>query len=183
MTSTDPLEGKTNEEVVAAFRKWAYHLANQKAKPADIDDVAQEALIAIWRKLEQKGGKANTAASFLADVGRHRATAVMTGAYPLGHDSRPGPRPDPKNAVHVELMEADGVEDSGGIDTLEMTNSIVEALLTLAPEDREYVYERFWEGKSDVEIALDRGVSNKNLSQNWHRRIKPALTLALSTAA
>jgi DNA-directed RNA polymerase specialized sigma24 family protein len=183
MPSADPLEGKSNEEVVGSFRRWAYHLANQYARPSDVDDVAQEALITIWRTLEAKGGKRGAAASLLASNGRYRAVAILGGAYPFGHDSKPGPRPEPKDSVTVPLLEAEEAPDEGGIDVLEMTNSMVEAILILEPQDREYVYSRFWLGMSDVEIAEERGTTNKVVGQNWHRRIKPVLATLLEDAA
>jgi RNA polymerase sigma factor (sigma-70 family) len=179
----DPLEGASNEEVVAAFWNWAYRIANDHAYPGDVDDVAQEVLVELWRTLESKGGKAAVSATYLATAGRHRANEVLAGAYPLGYDSRPGPRPTPRGARTAPLLEADGPVLDAALEGVEVTALIDAAVEALSERDEAYVRWRFWHGMSDVEIAAAFGTTKKIVGQNWHRRIKPLLIDTLAELA
>lgn len=187
----------TNEEVVHNFRLWTYKVANSfhQTGLVDADDLAQEGLIAMWRALEKKGGKAHVSATYLTQTGRFAMIKIVEGKPLTGGDTTPGPRYRPSTvgvdwsdvAAHGEdygferLLTADDLLSA--VDWAYHHGEIVECLNSLSPQDRAYVYSRFWQGKTDTEIAAERGVSNKMLGGRWAKTIRPVLVKALAHLA
>ena len=188
----------TNAEAVERFWRWSYTVARDFATPAhlDIDDLAQESLIAMWRVLEKRGGRAHVAAPYLTLTGRMAMLGVAQGSPLTGGDSTPGPKSRP-STVGVDwgsaaagdgdgyglgrLLEAADLLDA--VDWAYHHGEILDCLHGLTLDDRTYVYSRFWQGKTDTEIAAERGVSNKMLGNRWKRTIRPALAERLSHLA
>jgi len=188
----------TNAEVVANFRRWSYAVAGKtygSSSTIDVDDLAQESMIAMWRVLEKKGGKAAVSATYLTQTGSMRMLAVQQGVPMTGGDSTPGPKYRPTGVVVDWNAVVSGDEDWGfehlleaadllhSVDLAYHAGEIAECLNALAPADRAYVHARFWQGKTDTEIAAERGVSNKMLGTRWKRTIRPVLAERLAHLA
>lgn len=182
-------------EVVSRFRKWSHTIAGDYTAPSGMvyDDLVQEALIAIWRSLEKKGGKANVSATYLTQVARYRMQKVVTGKQMYGGDPKPGPRSRPQT-YGVDWEEAEDAGDPitrlleaadvlSAVEWAYHHGEIAKALGALPAAHQEYVVERFWRGKTDTEIAEERGVSNKLIGQWWRRSIRPRLRHELAHLA
>ena len=52
---------------------------------------------------------------------------------------------------------------------------IMQALNSLTFTQRVYVYERFWEGRTNPEIAARRGLSTGEVERQWRVNIRPSL--------
>lgn len=186
----------TADELVANYWKWAHKVAGGIV-PFDsltYDDLVQEALIDVWKTAERK--PEGVPASYLTKSMRFRMVSVVRGKPMTGGDSTPGPKSRPKEtAVDWQDVTASDGEDYGLQHLLEATDvlsavdwayhhgEILQHLNALPPEDRAYVHQRFWEGKTDTEIAAERGVSNKYLHTRWNRTVKPKLAASLAHLA
>lgn len=182
----------TPGEVAERFHKWSHKVAGAYVKPSDsrYEDLAQEAMIQIWRVVEKKGS--GVSATYLAQAGKYRMQAILSGKQEFGGDPTPGPRYRPSETrVDWQGLAADGAEDSLGslleaadlVEAIEWAyhhGEIAEAINSLPSEHREYVVKRFWQGMTDTEIAAAWGMNQKAVSLRWNRRIKPALTEALA---
>jgi RNA polymerase sigma factor (sigma-70 family) len=187
----------SNGEVVAKYWRWSHAVAGRVSNPyaPAYDDVVQESLIAIWRILEKKGGKANVSATYLTFAARHRMVDVTMGKPMTGGNSRPGPKTEPPQTQSLDvLLDMGGSEQVGfdleqvlaAADVLEAVSlayhegEIVRAIAGLNERDREYVVLRFWGGMTEMEIAARLQVDRKALASRWARTIRPVLHERLS---
>ena len=180
-----------DEEFVARWTAHANTSARTLVGDADprFDDVRQEALIEAWREASNHPGYS---ATWIAKASRMRALEVASTSRPMfGHpDTKPGPKSRPTTYA-VDWTDQDGpiaepVEDSDPLAAVEWGyhhGLLRQAMESLKPEDREYVFRRFWLGQGDVEIAKVIGIDRVRLNSNWRRRIKPRLAEALELLA
>lgn len=180
-----------DEEFVA---RWTAH-ANTSARTLvgdtdpRFDDVRQEALIEIWTEASRHPGYS---ATWLAKASRMRALEVASTSRPMfGHpDSKPGPKSRP-DTVAVDWTDQDGpiaepLDESDPLSAVEWGyhhGLLRQALESLRPEDREYVFRRFWMGQTNAEITEATGLTRNFLEKAWARRIKPTLGDALEDLA
>ena len=181
----------TADELVGNYWKWAHKVAGSMVAPSSLlyDDLVQEALIAVWKVSQRK--PEGVAAPYITKAMRTRMRDLVNHRPMTGGDSKPGPKSRPKE-ISVDWQEV-AEEDSSGFENLLSAadlltavewayheGEILQALNQLPEPDRTYVYQRFWQGKTDTEIAAERGISNKFLYTRWHRTIQPKLLESLS---
>lgn len=175
----------TNAEVVERYWKWAHHMAwlyTRHFSPLQ-DDLAQEALLAIWQTLERKGTKADVSATYLAMAGKHRMKDVLSGRPMLGSPAEGGQTYRPREVAIESIAEQapdfwdelTGVDALAGVELAYHEGEIMAAISSLRPEHRQYVMMRFWGGMRDVEIGPVFGWSGKVVGNWWHKEIKPSL--------
>lgn len=171
----------TPDDSIDAFRRWAHWTAGRIINPycGDYDDVVQEGLIEAWRVLQAKGGRDNVSATYLTQGMRRRMYDIVNGRPMYGGNRRPGPRTEPPHVRSLDGIDP-GFDPLHAVELAYHHGEIVEALGSLTRDDCEYVLLRFWGGLTDTEIAQRRHVSNQNLWQNWHRRIRPRLQESLN---
>lgn len=174
----------TVNEQIERYRRWAYKVAHSFDHGPGVDDFAQEGMIAMWRSMERHPD--GVGSTYLTKAARYRMLGLAQGAQAFGGDPKPGPRSRPVEGC-VDWTECDGSWDllfSGSdlLSSAEMAyhhGEIFQFLNTLELRDREYIFRRFWEGKTDTEIAAELGVSNKYLGIRWKRTLLPKLEKAL----
>lgn len=182
----------SESELVANYRKWSHAVAGTmvNASSSLYDDLVQESMIEVWKiGLKKPEG---VSATYVTKSARYRMLQVVTGKPMTGGDSTPGPKSRPKELI-LDWQDVAGHEEDWGLEGLLAASDVLSAvdlayhqgqilqcLNSLPEQDRRYVYQRFWEGKTDTEIAAEGGLSNKALGTRWTRNIKPRLVEALA---
>ena len=100
------------------------------------------------------------------------------------HDPHARQAPDPlrrrdRDSVNDETLRLDEVIDAGElVDDVAVAyhhGEIIQALNALTFTQREYVFARFWLGKTNPEIAAERGLSAGEVERQWRVNIRPVL--------
>jgi RNA polymerase sigma factor (sigma-70 family) len=186
----------TPEERVERFRKWAYKVAygfvnaeiereSARGDSArhDVDDLAQEAMIAIW---DAGTKKRDAVATYYAHAGRRAMVDALRGRAATGSGGGQHYRPRTTSADAIAEAEPDvwdalAASDAlAGIEMAYHEGEIMQALAALKPQYREYVVRRFWGGQRDVDIASEMGTTNKAVGNWWARAIAPTLRTRLA---
>lgn len=184
----------TVDEQVANYRKWSHFMAGKfvNASSLTYDDLVQESMIEIWKVLKKKDQ--DVPATYLTKAAKYKMISIVQGKPMTGGDSTPGPKSRPKE-LNVDWQEE---PDEGqwswtsllaapdllsAVELAYHEGEILKALNELEPRDRQYVYSRFWEGKTDTEIAAELEVSNKYLGGRWKKQVRPKLLASLSHLA
>lgn len=185
---------------VADYRRLAYKLAHDEARssarPLDVDELAQEAMIAMHAAIVAgpKGDHDDVTAPYLALIARRRIADIARRGRPLtGAPDRNGKRPDA--LADAGPLELDGIlgdpyvvdpEDRPSaaaledVDTRDELAPVREAIAELRPEDRMHVYLRFWHGQDPPEVAEALGLRTTSVHDAWRKRIKPQLRALLA---
>ena len=176
-------------DVPARYAAWSHAVAGSMTNASSLlyDDLVQESMIEVWQIAEKKGAN-GAGATYLTRAAKHRMVDVLLGKRPMtGSDSSPGPKYRP-TAVGVDWSAVEQEDDgSDWADLLEAPDRIDsqdwvyhgedfrEALDELRPDHRDFVVRKFWQGKTNTEIAAEMGVDKRLLTTWWRRTIKPAL--------
>lgn len=142
------------EEALPGYRRWLYRLAYDHLPhgSSDIDDLAQEGYIAMWRAVGTWDEAKGALPSWLTGAARQRMRDVTYGGGRwTGHEALRGRREVDRVSLDAIVESApDAVlGDVATLDGVEMAyhdGEIAEALAALPPEQRAYVYARFWLG-------------------------------------
>lgn len=185
-------------DIVARYQRWSHWeagrtLGNVGTMHPSYDDVQQEGLIAIWHALATKGERVNNAV-YLTKAARSRMRDVAWSGKPMlgSSDGKPGPKSRPTTVAidydalsdedpMMRLLEA--VDALSAVEWAYHHGEIAQCLNGLSADDRDYVVQRFWGGKTDTEIAAERRVDKRVVHQNWVRRIRPQVAEQLSRLA
>lgn len=143
--------GRDRAAFVALFDRYAARIKafalRRGASPADADEIAQDVMVAIWRRAETFDPGRASAAAWIYAIARNRRVdfarrAGRPGPDPLDPFFRPDPEPDAFAAV----------------DAAEREGRLRDALAGLAPGQRRVVVASFFDGLSHSEIAIREAV-------------------------
>jgi RNA polymerase sigma factor (sigma-70 family) len=145
------------------------------------DDLLQEGRIVQWTVLEKRPESARAYVS--AAMSNRISECINRGTW-TGLERTHGKPVDP---IRRPLKSRDSVDDpdvtivvSSGdwVDHVMMAyhhGEIMQALNELTFRQREYVFDRFWLGMSNPEIAARRGLSTGEVERQWRCTIRPHL--------
>ena len=142
---------RDRDAFVALFERYAGRIKafalRRGASPADADEIAQDVMVAVWRRAETFDPARASAAAWIYGIARNRRVdfarrAARPAPDPLDPFFRPDPPPDGFAAVDAAEREA----------------RLRDALAGLAPEQRRVVVASFFDGLSHGEIAVREGV-------------------------
>jgi RNA polymerase sigma-70 factor (ECF subfamily) len=129
---------RENAPVVANYlRRRIYPLS-----PSDLDDLVEEVLIIVWQRIDNVPADAETA--WMIGVARN----VLQNA-----------RRKRNRATAFEATLRPSMTESSAEDAVVADTAITEALLLLAPDEREILMMHFWDGLSSAQIAHILGTS------------------------
>lgn len=138
-------------EVLAGYRNWLYKTATVLLGPAhpDLDDLAQEGYIAMWRALDSYDAARGPLPYWLTFKARGRMLDVLKlwGRQPrtVSLDA------DRETGRLVDWLAAP--ETAGEVEFAYHHGELKEAIDALTPAQRRYVIARFWGGLSDAQMV------------------------------
>lgn len=142
---------RDRDAFVALFERYAGRIKafalRRGASPADADEIAQDVMVAVWRRAETFDPARASAAAWIYAIARNRRVDFARRA------ARPGP--DPLDPFFRPEPEPDGF---AAVDAAEREARLRDALAGLAPEQRRVVVASFFDGLSHGEIAVREGV-------------------------
>lgn len=147
------------------------------------DDLVQEGVVAGWKAADKARGNPVTYAAVTA---RRRITDVDLGTPMLGNENGGRPtydvartgRQEPEDALDGLLLAAPDLLSA--VEWAYHRGTVLAVLNSLPLRQREYVYHRFWMGRTDAEIAAFTGTTREAVKSLWHRSIKPTLRRELA---
>ena len=125
--------------VSAYLRRRLYPLPNQ-----DLDDLIEQTLIAVWRRLEDCPPDAERA--WMIGIARNVLSNARRSASRRARLNVSLPTPREVPAAEVLAMES---------------VSLADAFRSLTPSEREILMLHAWDGLSDVEIGITLGITTK----------------------
>jgi DNA-directed RNA polymerase specialized sigma24 family protein len=179
----------TDQEMVENYWKWAHKVAGsilpRGQRSHDFDDVVQEGLIHVLKTAD------GMPAPFVAKGARYRMLAAATGErQPTGGDPTPGPRYRPTTVSHDADESGEWLDSlMRGPDLLDAAalayhhGELAQVINGLEPRDRNYIVQRFWNGKTDTEIAAEDGVARNFWHTRWRKTLAPRLAKELAHLA
>jgi RNA polymerase sigma-70 factor, ECF subfamily len=142
---------RDRDAFVALFERYAGRIKafalRRGASPADADEIAQDVMVAIWRRADSFDPARASAAAWIYAIARNRRIDFARRAV--------RPAPDPLDPLFRPEPASDGF---AAVDTAEREARLRDALARLAPEQRRVVVASFFDGLSHGEIALREGV-------------------------
>ena len=149
-------------------------------RPDLFDDARQEGLIAAWLVSEKQP---DASPAYVHTVARRAVGDVLRGRPAFGAERRRGWRDAHNGADSLEREDGKYVIDPGahdaGMEAVEHRDHIAQAVRSLDPVARRYVFLRFWHGMTVAEVAAEMGVKPRSLEDLW-RRIRPELMEAVA---
>jgi RNA polymerase sigma factor (sigma-70 family) len=156
-------------DTIAAYRPWLYKTATGLLNPQhpELEDLVQEGRIAMWQALGTHDPDKGALPAWLTARARWRMTEAVTQRNWSGKPARrDGRHPVAFPAVlSLDASRGDGITladllpDDG--DVLESVlnayhhGEIYDAICSLAPKQREYVYARFWKQLTTSEMKAE----------------------------
>lgn len=154
MSTDGPARTEDLVGVLPDYRRWLYAVAYDLLPDGspDVDDLAQEGHVAMWRAIEAWDPDRGSLPSWLTGAARLRMRAI---AHSKGQWTG---RPETRGSASVRpVASVDAVEDeldalTAGYDVAEAVvmayhhGEIAAALDALTPAQRRYVLARFWAG-------------------------------------
>lgn len=136
---------------VALFDRWAGRIKafalRRGASPSDADEIAQDVMVAIWRRAATYDPARASASAWIYGIARNRRVDFARRA------ARPGP--DPLDPAFQPEPASDGF---AALDSAEREARLREAIAGLGAGQRRVLVASFFEGLSHTEIALREGV-------------------------
>jgi RNA polymerase sigma-70 factor (ECF subfamily) len=145
------IAARDRDAFVALFDRYAGRIKayalRRGASPSDADEIAQDVMVAVWRRADGFDPARASASAWIYAIARNRRIdfarrAARPGPDPLDPQFRPDPAPDGFALVDAAEREA----------------RVRAALAALAPEQHRVVVASFFDGLSHTEIALREGV-------------------------
>ena len=112
------------------------------ASAGDADEIAQDVMVAIWRRAGTFDPERAAASTWIFAIARHRRIDLIRRAGRAG--------PDPLDPLFQPEAEPDAF---AALDAAEREERLREALAALPPEQRAVLVAAFYEGLSHAEIA------------------------------
>lgn len=156
------------------------------------DDVLQEGRIVQWEVLVKKAGEARDIKKFVSASMSMRISEVVHRETWTGMETHRGRPIDPlrrrdRDSTDDESLTFERAVSSGDwVDRVIMAyhhGEIMQAINALTFTQRAYVYARFWEGRTNAEIAAERGLSKGEVERQWRVNIRPRLVEELGHLA
>ena len=142
---------RDRDAFVALFGRYAGRIKafalRRGASPADADEIAQDVMVAVWRRADTFDPARASAAAWIYAIARNRRVDFARRAA--------RPRPDPLDPFFRPDPEPDGF---AAVDTAEREVRLRDALAGLSAEQRRVVVASFFDGLSHGEIAVREGV-------------------------
>jgi RNA polymerase sigma factor (sigma-70 family) len=150
------------------YRPWLYKQAHALLSPGDpeVEDLVQEGYISMWKALGTYKPDSGSLPSWLTSKARFRMIEVVQRKNWSGQPSRQhgrNPATSPK-LLSLDASTGDGITLADilpGNDTMESVmeayhhGEIYDAISSLTPAQREYVYARFWNGLTTAEMKAE----------------------------
>jgi RNA polymerase sigma factor (sigma-70 family) len=153
---------------LAEYKPWLYRQAQTLLSPSspDLDDLVQEGYISMWKALETYKPESGALPSWLTSKARFRMLEVVQRRNWSGQPSRR----DGRNAVAVPKTLSLDAEMGDGItladilpgnDTMDSVleayhhGEIYDAISSLTPAQKQYVFARFWQGMTSGEMKAE----------------------------
>lgn len=177
---------------VAAYRRWTYRLANDLAAPADVDDLAQEGMVALWKAKATLDESKGAAPPYLTRAARQRMREVALRGRPyLGegdrsraHGSRTHAAPDSLDGVldrvdeGLDPLPSALVDDGPDAERLDTAARVRAAVAALPEAERVLVTLRDLLGWGAADAAAFAGLSEggaRTIRKRGHARLREAL--------
>ena len=137
---------RDREAFVALFDRYAGRIKafalRRGANVADADEIAQDVMVAIWRRAGTFDPERAAASTWIFAIARHRRIDLIRRAGRAA--------PDPLDPLFQPEAEPDAFD---ALDAAEREERLREALAALPPEQRAVLVAAFYEGLSHAEIA------------------------------
>jgi len=117
------------------------------ASPGDADEIAQDVMVAIWRRAQTFDPERAAASTWIFAIARNRRIDRLRRAGRAG--------PDPLDPLSQPYPEPDGF---AALSAAERERRLRDALGALPPEQRAVLVAAFYEGLSHAEIAAREGL-------------------------
>lgn len=163
MPDSPPLEAMSDAELIRAvaggdreafvrrFERYAGRIKafmmRSGAAAGDADEIAQDVMVAIWRRAETFDPARSAAATWIFAIARHRRIDLLRRAGRAA--------PDPLDPLFQPEAEPDGFAT---VSAAEREARLKAALAELPPEQRAVLVAAFYEGLSQTEIAARDGL-------------------------
>lgn len=152
------------------------------------DDILQEGRIVEWTVLTKRP---DAPPSYVSAAMSNRISEVISRGTWTGMETHRGRPTDPlrrpmaeRCSVNDETLRLDEMlASSDWLDDVLVGyhhGQIMQALNALTFTQKVYVYQRFWEGRSNPEIAAERGLSTGEVERQWRCNIRPRLQAQLA---
>lgn len=156
--------------LLAGYRGWLYRVAFEMgARGQDLDDLAQEGYIAMWRALGTYQQGRGSLPSWLTGAARLRMRALRPGGggrgREFGHEAMRGSVPVDAVVVEDSVLDVLAVETPDGVALAYHQGRIWHLIGSLPLEQQQYVVLRFWYGWTATEIQQ---VVASNVTWLWH---------------
>jgi len=180
--TTELIEGKTPDQIIAAYHKWLFKTASQMmpADSPDLEDLVQEGRIAMWLALKSYTRDKGSLPAWLTLKAKYRMIEIVKGKRATGAPSRlHGRNPATelqRTTLSLDAERGDGVTladlisvDPIALDAAELAyhqDEIARAIMELPDAQRRYVIARFFEAMTGREMQ-EAGVFNYEPSALW----------------
>lgn len=170
------------DEIIRNYERWLHKIANGMLEPASPyhDDLVQEGRLAMWHALSSFNREHGALPSWLTRAALYKMRETVrrqrwTGQPARNHGQDKARQSEP---VSIDAEIGDGItlaDTLAAPDILESAElayhegEIFAALTSLTPNQREYVFNRFW-----------RGMSTEELPKGLWQRIRPKLRQELA---
>ena len=164
----------TEDEIIKGYKDWAYHMAYAWGGydlGNEIEDLAQEALIGVWKALGKHDPAKGALASYLATGGKMQLREVLkdsryTGApklYSGGLHVRKRTKPDipVEDDLLGNLFKRVTEDCSEQVSTSQLVR---QAMGKLSKEHQKYVFLRFW---CDLPVGEIQDFMENNSRHAW----------------
>lgn len=155
---------------------------NQRGfKPGEDDDAVQEARIAAWQSYIEHHNPRYMNIAVRQRLIAHVMRDQWFGTKPTAHEMDPIRRSGRDSLDDPDLDLILLAEEN--IEALTMAyhhGQIMEALNVLSPKQREFVYMRFWEGRTYTDIAARLGLTEGGAKSVWLKQVRPLLAHQLA---
>lgn len=150
-------------ELLKNYRKWLYFMANNMSRrQAEVDDLAQEGYIAMWRAFDSFDPDLGSLSHWLTKNARARMLEVLKRDTSFGKEPARGVHRTPESVGATQgsldaLMDEgfDIAEASSLLDKVfesYMKGQVHRAIESLTAQQRRYVLLRFWYGYTENEM-------------------------------
>lgn len=166
------------DEILVSYRGWILKVASHMSSDAgEVEDLAQEAWVAMWRALKTYRAERGSLPSWLTQAALWRMREVVVSkswtGRPARHQGRTPVKGIAEYPTELEVLESalSGQEMLESVELAYHHGEISDVIAALPSAQRRYVRLRFWQGARKPELTAAYGYDPSAL---W-RRAKPVL--------